>query len=356
MYYQNIFYFYYLNKCGGVESMLYYLSKKYRNRITILYTIGDSAQITRLSQFAEVVQLKNQIVECHNFFTCYSVPDIEKQIYADNYYLIIHADYKDLKIKPLNNKFITKYIGVSQQVANSYSSSISESVDYCYNPIVKDNPKKILHLISATRLTKEKGYSRMIKLASKLDEENIPFIWNIFTDKKPETKPHPHMIFLPSTYDIQSYIADADYLVQLSDTEAFCYSVVEALLLSTPVIITPCPVYKELNIKENIDAFFIDFDLQNLDVQNIYNKKLHPDWKPPKDEWYKYLTVNDSPDEYKYLIEATDKYQKHKTTDIVLNKIPNKGEKWWVTKDRLNYLLEHYPQYINFLKREKLDK
>jgi glycosyltransferase involved in cell wall biosynthesis len=43
--------------------------------------------------------------------------------------------------------------------------------------------------------------------------------------------------------DIRDYIADADYLVQLSDTEAWSYSVLESLSLGTPVITTPIPCF-----------------------------------------------------------------------------------------------------------------
>jgi hypothetical protein len=38
--------------------------------------------------------------------------------------------------------------------------------------------------------------------------------------------------------NIRNYIADADYTVQLSDTEAYCYTMIESLLLKTPVIVT----------------------------------------------------------------------------------------------------------------------
>jgi hypothetical protein len=45
----------------------------------------------------------------------------------------------------------------------------------CYNPINVDPPKRILSLVSATRLTKEKGKARIVKLAKALDDAGIPY-------------------------------------------------------------------------------------------------------------------------------------------------------------------------------------
>ena len=39
--------------------------------------------------------------------------------------------------------------------------------------------------------------------------------------------------------NIRDYIAKADYTIQLSDTEAYCYTMIESLLLNVPVIVTP---------------------------------------------------------------------------------------------------------------------
>ena len=85
-----------------------------------------------------------------------------------------------------------------------------------YNPIDIEKPKKVLNLVSATRLTKEKGKSRIIKLAVALEKAGIPFVWNIFTDDEKEIL-HPNIAFLKPRLDVTNYIANADYLVQLSD-------------------------------------------------------------------------------------------------------------------------------------------
>lgn len=72
-------------------------------------------------------------------------------------------------------------------------------------------------------------------------------------------------------YNMSDYIAQADYGVQLSDDESFCLFVQECLKLKVPVIVTDLPVYHEVGIT-NKEAYFLNLDMSNLDVDKIYNK------------------------------------------------------------------------------------
>lgn len=91
-----------------------------------------------------------------------------------------------------------------------------------------EKPKKVLNLISATRLTEEKGRDRMIKLGNILNNAEIPYLWTIFTNDSRKIQ-NDNIVYMPPRLDIIDYIANADFLVQLSDCEAYCYSVVESL-------------------------------------------------------------------------------------------------------------------------------
>ena len=115
---------------------------------------------------------------------------------------------------------ITKYIGVSQRVCDSFKELTGIDCELCYNPLSLDNPKKILHLISATRLTKEKGKDRMIKLGQFLNNAGIPYIWDVFTNDTLEIN-NPNIFYRKPVLNIVDYIVAADYLVQLSDNERF---------------------------------------------------------------------------------------------------------------------------------------
>jgi glycosyltransferase involved in cell wall biosynthesis len=202
---------------------------------------------------------------------------------------ITHADYKVQNLKPNLDKDIKRHFGVSESVAKAYEEISGIKTEVCYNPISIEKPKKILKLISATRLTKEKGLDRMKKLVYELDKEGIPYIWLVFTNKTDAIN-NPNVIYMQPRLDIRDYIANSDYLVQLSDTEAWCYSVLEALCLNTPVIVTPIPSFKEMGVKTGINGYILPFDMKDIPIEDIYTKvPKNFEFTAPKDIYDKLL-------------------------------------------------------------------
>lgn len=92
------------------------------------------------------------------------------------------------------------------------------------------------------------------------------------------------MKVLSPKLDIQNEIVKADFLIQLSDNEGYCYSVIEALTNGIPVIVTPVPVFKELKINEK-NSIILNFDCSNLDevIDKIQTKKFDFTYKAPED-------------------------------------------------------------------------
>ena len=354
--YTNIFYFDRINSIGGVETMFFEIAKKYcNNDITIFYSWGDPAQIKRLKQYVRVEKYINQNIVCDKAFFNYNLRPINN-ISANKYYSIIHADYKDMGVMPKLHPKIDEYIGVSQAVCDSFTELTGLPCTLCYNPITIEKPNKVLLLISATRLTREKGKDRIMKLAEALDRENIPYLWLVFTN---DTKAihHPRVIFMKPELDIRNYLAKADYTVQLSDTEAYCYTMIESLLLGTPVIITPWKCLEELGIDDKY-GFILPFDMLNIPVQEIYNKKFNFKYTPKKDIWDTFITLGKSSyqEELKkrYLVVATDRYKKEHRIDGELKRIPEEGEEWIVTKDRLDVLTGENPFNQKYVKLKKV--
>ena len=358
-YYTNIFYFDRINKIGGVETFFYEIAKKYcDNDITVLYSYGDMNQIKRLKKLVRVVRYTGQMIQCKKAFFNYNLKPIEK-IKAERYYEIIHANFEEMHMTPNTHPKIDEYIGVSQDVCDAFSRLTGLPCTLCYNPITIEKPKRVLYLISATRLTKEKGKDRILKFANALDAAGIPYIWTIFTN---DTKviQHPRIIFMEPQLDIRDYIAKADYTVQLSDTEAYCYTMVESLLLKVPVIVTPWPVLKELNINENC-GFILPFDMNDIPVKEIYEKTFNINYVPPKDIWdnliEQYPSTYKDEVEAKYLVEALDTYQRKRFIDIELGFMPSPGSQWIVDKGRLDMLLgenDTQEQYAKLIR--KIDK
>lgn len=289
---KNIFYFYKINKIGGIETFFYYLAKKYKDYdITIYYQDGDYEQIKRLKKYVRVKQYQGEKIKCDRAFFNFNL-DIIDNVEAKEYYQIAHGDYKASGDIPNVSKKINKYLGVSKRVCETYSEIINQDVELVYNPLEIDKPKKVLNLISATRLTHEKGKDRMIKLAKILDDAEIPYLWTIFTDDERKIE-NPNIIYMKPKLDIINYIANSDYLVQLSDNEGYCYSVVESLLVGTPVIVTDCPVFKEIGVNEK-NGFILDFDMNNVPINEIYKGLPKFKYEPKKDNWDKLLAKGKS--------------------------------------------------------------
>lgn len=280
--YNNIFYFDNINSIGGVETFFYYLSKKHKD-MTVFYKTGDYNQIKRLAQNVEVRKYNGQKIECNRLYMNYDL-SIINNVDAKEYIEIIHADYKALGKRPNVNNKITKYIGVSKVACDSFTELTGLPCECVYNPVAVDEPRKMLLLVSATRLTKEKGRDRIIELGRQLDNAKIPYLWIIFTNDWDVIK-NPNIIYMEPRLDIIDYIKKADYLVQLSDSESFCFSVNESLLVGTPVIVTDCPVYEELGIKDGEHGFILDFDMKNVPIDKIYKGLPKFVYKSPVDKW-----------------------------------------------------------------------
>lgn len=275
-----------IGQIGGIETFFYELGKKYgKYDITLVYNYADNDQLKRIGKYIRCVRLTKKI-KCKKCFLMYNV-SID-MVEAEEYIQLIHANYKVQNLTVNIDKRISKYYGVSNWVAKDYEEllqkeGITKKVEVCYNPITIDKPKKVLKLISATRLTKEKGKERMIILANMLTKAKIPFIWLIFTNDY-EAIDNPNVIYMKPRLDIRNYIAEADYLVQLSDTEGCPYSLIEANSLGVPCIYTPIPSLIEIGIQ----GYQVPFDMVDIAINKILDIP-KVDYKPPKDIWNELL-------------------------------------------------------------------
>lgn len=281
---KNVFWFSNLNQIGGTETFLYYLARKYSDwDITIYYNTADPLQLCRLSKYCRCVKYNGGKIKCDRVFLAYS-HDIIDNVEANEYCFISHIDYKARKVKPPVHPKITKYYGVSQAVCDSWKEITGIDMECLYLPIVLDEPKRVLHLISATRLTDEKGGWRMKRLADLLDSKGISYTWSIYTNK-PGGINSKNVVYRQPRLDLIDFIAEADYLVQLSDSESYCYSVAEALSVGTPVIVTDIPALKEIGVEDHKNGFILDFDMNHIPLDDILSSELKFTYEPPKELW-----------------------------------------------------------------------
>ena len=324
----NLFYFNTLNSIGGIETFFWQLAKKYGedHDITILYRRGDPAQIARLSKLVRVRKYHDgERVRCKRAFCAFNT-DILDFIDADEYWQMLHGDYKKLGVMPQKHEKLQEYIACSEVVRDAYADVTGKVAHVCYNPFTPEKPRKVLRLVSATRLTPDKGWNRMLVLSDELGKAGIPFAWDVYTDQN-KTVSNPNIRLCQPRLDILDFIADADYFVQLSDAEGYCYSVVEALSVGTPVIVTDFPVAKEIGVENGVNGFIIPMDMSKLPLKEIYNGLKKFKYTPKADRWGEYLLPS-PPDFEQQLNKPVTVKSKKLYYDMEFQRLVEPGEEW----------------------------
>lgn len=359
----NLYYFHSILEIGGIETFFYYLAKKYKDwDLTIVYREGNAKQLNRLRQYVSCIQfIPGMKFECQRAFFNFNTDIIEDITATNGYYLVLHGDYEDmLKRKQLlrenfpGHRKITNYIGISKQVCEAWERVTGKKAELCYNPFTPDKPHKKLKLISATRLSVEKGGNRMVKLAEALDKLGVDYEWDVYSNRGINQKLSPNMHLKNTKLNIIDDIAQADFLVQLSDNEGYCYSIVEALNLKVPVVVTPIPVFKEIGLDET-NSITLEFDCSNvMDVaKQIAEKEFDFKYTPVNDRWNELLIPG--PSKYqeelrsRYKVKATDAYQRLHLKDSELGFKPDEGHVWTTNKQRYDFLNCGNPRKIKFV-------
>lgn len=330
-------------RIGGIETFIYNLCKLLKDDydILVLYNIMDIGQIERLEKIVKVEQYdKNKNYLCDNVIVNRITDEVPDNVEYKKKIQMVHcAKLKDEYHVPQNYSTV---VPVSKIVKDSYKDECKENATIISNPVFVEEPKRILKLVSCTRLSFEKGEDRMIKLANLLNANNIPFMWFFFTERPLKVMP-PNCFFMQPRLDVSNYIAEADYLVQLSDSEAFGYSMAEAITLGTKVLTTPIDVLKELGFKEGKQGYIIPFDVNNIDLKSIYEDKEPAeniyDNVEIKKKWKKVLGNTVPAQEYIYDgDEEVTTLILNGYTDMELHRYVTNGEKLRLKKKRARYL------------------
>lgn len=281
-----------LHIIGGIETFIYHylatMSKKYD--IVLLTSNIPINQWIRYSNYAQVVEYNpNMTYSCDTLIMLRVLDTIPQNIHYKQSVQMCHACRTNPKWHiPQDNDYI---VNVSQASKDSFLPESRNGV-VIHNPI-KKNEKKALLLVSATRIPapdKGKNEERMRRLAETLNEADIPFLWYNFSEGIIPNPPQG-LVNVGLYMDIQPYIARADYLVQLSDSEAWSYSILEALIQNTAVLVCPFPSAYEMGIKDGENGYILPFDM-NFDVEKLLNVPQFTyeyDNEPIIAEWQKIL-------------------------------------------------------------------
>jgi glycosyltransferase involved in cell wall biosynthesis len=269
--------------------------------ITIIYTSINEITLQRFSKYFNCIEYNpNLNYTCDKLITTYSTYFYPNNIYSlEGNYIFIHGNMSDYKsARKFYDDIYDRYIAVSKIAQKTAKGYFPQEVEYIYNPYTheQDSIRPHLKLVSAIRNSPEKGINRIKQMAAILDAENIPYTWQIFTNILEPNQ--GGLIFRQGIPNVIEYIADADYLVQLSSSEALAYSFVEALSCGTKIIATPLPALKELNAEEGTSLITIPFNYFEENNKGILRQKVLKAYKN-KDIKFKYKYEKSRSKEYK---------------------------------------------------------
>lgn len=338
----NIIYVQIICPIGGVETYVYELVRKYKDKdIAVVCKSIDLKQKARIEKYCKVYIHTNQRIECKVLITNYDTSIIDFVNPEAKIYTGVHSDYSHPTQKgaiPKDDPRIT-YLCITEDSKKKFEdiTGIKDRTILCRNPLYLEKQEKPLVLMSATRLTPEKGGDRMLQIANELDRRKINYIWFIFTTDRYPTHilwSNKNVIKMESRLDLDYFYSLIDWYVQVSDCEGDSYSIKEALYRGKPIITCELGYYKEYGIQDNVNALFLEKDCSNLEsVINRMTKPLKFNFKHIEDGYDKIIVDGKShyeEDRRKVVqVKATINF-----TDIEANCKRKLGEIWECSKER----------------------
>lgn len=340
---QIVIYCEFAAKVGGITTFIYNFCKTMRQYYDIIFVYReiDTLQLRKILKLVRCIQYNSAInIVCDTLILNRLTDEIYSNIIHKKSVQIIHC-CRQMSLRIPSGRDV--YVNVSQAAKDSWGDECKDSV-VIRNPA--DNVKdSTLFLVSATRVgagDKGDNDSRMIKLANMLNDKGIPFLWLNFSSGQIKNPPKG-FYNMPAIPDVKRVIKSADYLVQLSDVEAYSYAILEALTNNTPVLATPFDSLFEQGFIDGKTGYLIPKDM-DFDVTKITKvPKFDYDYEPENlniiGQWFSVLGIpNPTKGFYDYK-EVTVKVLSG-YTDMELKRWVDAGEVLIMTKDRAAYIMD----------------
>jgi glycosyltransferase involved in cell wall biosynthesis len=340
---QVVLYTHWTDIIGGIETFIYNfcLCMKRHYDILVLYDTMHPAQIERLEPHVMVMRNDPTVtIECDTLImnrVLDRIPD--NVVYQKSIQILNGAKVKGYPFP--KDRDLT--LCVSNYVQQCWKDDDPDSI-VIRNLVKVEEPKETpLLLVSATRIdTPDKGENRMITLARLLKKQGISYIWLCFTNRALPADAPAEMIRMEPTLDIIKYIKKADYLVQLSSSEGFCYSIVEALSVGTPIICTPLDVLDEIGVVDGENARVLPYDLNShtslRHLRDVPQFKYKYNNNPLIKKWK--AVLGDTEPSHSYImperiaVKITSDYYSTR-----IDRLVRTGERLTINKDRAEVLI-----------------
>lgn len=311
-----------LHFIGGIETFIYHFARLMKDHeITLVVGNCPENQLRRYEEYINVIDYSSRDrYVCDTLIVLRILDRIPNNFEYKQSIQMVHACRTNPNWHIKQN---TEYIvNVSQTGKESFGEESTDGI-VIHNPIYTRDERALI-LVSATRIpAPDKGDNekRMRRLAEMLNEAKIPFVWFNFSEGQIPNPPKG-MVNMGLEMDIQPYIRSADYLVQLSDSECWSYSILEALTQGTAVIVTPFPSGEEMGIKDGENGYVVPYDM-TFDVSKLLNIPRFTyeyDNKQIKRQWEKIFKQKQKK-RSKWEVQVIQKYH-----DVLFDKTMEVGE------------------------------
>jgi hypothetical protein len=255
---------------GGIETFIYSFCKKMSKYydICVVYDTISNEQMARLIEIVPVVKNNPDApIICDTLIINSIGENIPRNVTFKKSVQMVHCLKQNNWSIPQDRDYI---VNVSQASKDSFGEQAKKGI-VIHNLSVSAPVKKSLLLVSAIRVgasDKMGNDERCVKFAQLLKKAEIPFMWIYFGNRAMRNAPQ-EMIYGGLVNDIRPYVAKADYLVQLSGSEAFSYSLLESLECHTPVIVTPLAQNDDMGIVDGLNSYIVPFEVDGFDVKKI---------------------------------------------------------------------------------------
>ena len=284
----------FLYKIGGIETANRHLARAFAD-YNLTFVFGSIHGKPDMRQMMELAKTCDVIVDDGKrryetdvlIFTNYdSAPNIINRVKADKIYQQIHADFVNLTkrggwqyFKWAPDPKVDRVLAVSDTAQKALMQKWGIDSVVVPNVLTPVNDQRLVFLV-LSRATIEKGIERVIELCDRFSAAGKDFVFYLAStvdnaDAKlmQEIGKRERIVLVePSVYS-QELLRAADYLVQLSHSESYCYSIREALQRQVPVIGSDIPEFNKL-IKNGVNGYIIKDDYSNLDIDAIFDNKL----------------------------------------------------------------------------------
>lgn len=276
-----------LYKIGGLETADRAISEQFKSKNIAFLTLNTDAacteQLLYLGRYHDVYADNGDgRYECDvAIFQHYDSALAIDRIKARKYYQQCHNDLSTLKkvatfqnIKYANADKMDKFLAVSETAKAGLKKELG--IDSVVMPNLMPEPRKLLKFVVLSRASREKGIDRVIELAKRIEKYTSDFV--IFlaanleqSENAAQIKASGHIVPVEPSVYAEALLEGADYLIQLSRSESFCYSVREALARKVPVIVSDLPELRKV-VVEGENGYILADDMPEEQIQKIINE------------------------------------------------------------------------------------